>query len=88
MAAKEKWILGIHVSNQVKEIHKVQPILTKFGCSIKTRLGIHDICDEFPNSRGLLLIELTGNPAEFPKLENELLSIDGLDVRKMVFPVE
>lgn len=81
----EKWILGVHVTDRLADPKVVQPILTKFGCSIKTRLGLHDITGEMKSSRGLLLLELTGDPLEFYKLENELLSIEGLDVQKMVF---
>jgi hypothetical protein len=36
----------------------------------------------------LILLELTGNPEEFTKLENELTGIPGLDVQKMVFEEE
>ncbi len=83
--AIEKWILGVHVTDRVTDPKMVQPILTKFGCSIKTRLGLHANTVEMPSSKGLLLLELTGDPKEFMKLENELLSIEGLDVKKMVF---
>jgi hypothetical protein len=33
----------------------------------------------------MILLELTGDPKEYIKLENELLKIDGLEVKKMVF---
>ena len=85
MSKIEKWILGVHVTDRVSDPKKVQPVLTKFGCSIKTRLGLHDITLEMPSSKGLLLLELTGDPVEFVKLENELLNIEGLDVKKMIF---
>lgn len=85
MANKEIWILGIHVSDRVKKAELIQPVLTKFGCTIRTRLGLHDVAEEFSSPTGLILLELTGDPAEFPKLENELLKIEGLEVKKMVF---
>jgi len=82
---KEIWILGIHITDRVKEAKDIQLILTKFGCSIKTRLGLHEVKEEFCSSTGLILLELTGNRDEFPKLENELLKVEGIEVRKMVF---
>ena len=82
---KEIWILGIHITDRMQEVSEVQAILTKFGCTIKTRLGLHEVKDDFCASSGLIILELTGNREEFVKLENELLKIDGLEVRKMVF---
>lgn len=84
---KETWILGLHVTDRVKEVSILQGILAKYGCSIKTRLGLHHTESEQRNACGIILLELTGSTEEFYKLENELLSVDGLTVRKMVFPL-
>ena len=82
---KDTWILGIRITNRVKEVHEVQTALSKFGCSIRSRLGLHEINDSSCSSCGLILLELTGDQNEFMKLENELLKIEGLEVRKMIF---
>ena len=82
---KEIWILGIHITDRLKKTSDVQAILTKFGCTIKTRLGLHEVKDDFCAQSGLILLELTGSRDEFCKLENELLKIDGIEVKKMVF---
>ncbi|MDP1622032.1 MAG: hypothetical protein Q8M08_06795 [Bacteroidales bacterium] len=82
---KEIWILGVHITDRVPEVSVVQAVLTKFGCTIKTRLGLHEVKDDFCARSGLIILELTGNREEFFKLENELLKIDGLEVKKMVF---
>lgn len=73
------------VTDRSQEITALQQALAKFGCAIKTRLGLHEVNDDRCAPGGLILLELTGDPAEFVKLENELLKIDGLQVRKMVF---
>jgi len=82
---KDIWILGIYISDRVKEVLEVQSVLTKFGCTIKTRLGLHEVTDDYCSKSGLLILELTGDVNEFMKLENELLKIEGLDVKKMIF---
>jgi hypothetical protein len=81
----ETWILGLHVTDRIREVSAVQSVLSKFGCTIKTRLGLHDLKKGQHASCGIVLLELTGNTEEFYKLENELLKIDGLVVKKMVF---
>jgi hypothetical protein len=78
-------ILGLHVTDRVKESLKVQDTLTKFGCSIKTRLGLHEVTEDYCSTNGLILLELTGDKTEMDKLENELMKIEGLIVKKMVF---
>jgi hypothetical protein len=78
-------ILGLHITDSVKDTVKIQDILTKFGCSIRTRLGLHDIEEDINNTNRLILLELYGNEEEMQKLEKELLKIEGLEVQKMVF---
>jgi hypothetical protein len=82
---KELWILGVHITDRVKKVSEIQSVLTTYGCSIKTRLGLHEASEDFCSPNGLIILELTGSRDEFVKLENELLEIDGLDVKKMVF---
>jgi len=82
---KEICILGIQITDQMKDVSVVQNILTKFGCSIRTRLGLHRIEGEFCAQTGIILLEVTGNQEERIKLENALLAVDGLTVKKMIF---
>jgi hypothetical protein len=84
---KEMRILGIFIHDRNKEAGRVQGILTKYGCSIKTRLGLHEVSEDFCASSGLILLELTGDVNECIRLENDLLAIDGTQIQKMVFGV-
>lgn len=83
--AKETRILGVLITDRQKEAGKVQNVLTKYGCSIKTRLGLHEITDDVCSTSGLLLLELTGDKSEMEKLENDLKAIEGTQTQKMVF---
>lgn len=87
MPSTEIRILGILVTNRKDESEHVQRILTKYGCSIKTRLGLHEDSSEGCNSCGLIVLELTGDVSELDKLEMELQSLSGLQIRKMTFPI-
>ena len=82
---KEIRVLGVYINNRLGAAKEVQSALTKFGCSIKTRLGLHEVIDEMCSTSGLILLELTGDREESVKLENELLKIDGVQVEKMIF---
>lgn len=82
---KELRVLGILVSHRNKDAVKIQEVLTRYGCNIKTRLGLHDVTDNPCSPHGLIILELMGDVEECNRLENELLEIDNLQVKKMVF---
>ncbi|MDP4189043.1 MAG: hypothetical protein Q8907_08495 [Bacteroidota bacterium] len=85
MKSNETRILGVLVKSRQNNAVTVQNILTSFGCSIKTRLGLHDVNENVCSSSGLILLELTGDINEMSKLENELLKVDGVEVQRMIF---
>ncbi len=82
---KEIRILGVLVTKRCQSVEKVQDILTRYGCSIKTRLGLHELEEGTEDSLGLMILELMGDPQECMRLENELWTVDGIKVQKMVF---
>lgn len=82
---KEVRILGVMINEPSKDASLIQNILSKYGCSIRTRLGLHDIDEGYATDTGLMLLELTGDLQECQRLENELLALDGIEIQKMVF---
>jgi len=83
----EMRVLGILVDDRVQEAVAVQDILTRYGCSIKTRLGLHDCGPDFCSKKGLIVLVLTGQESEWDKLENDLSSVKGVKVQRMLFPL-
>ncbi len=51
-------IIGISVPNRIEEAEKLQTIFTKYGCAIKTRLGLHDMGDYKCLNYGIILLEV------------------------------
>ena len=82
---KEVRVLGVMINDPSKGAGRIQNILTKYGCTIRTRLGIHDIAEDYASDTGLMLLELAGDMQECLRLENELLALEGVDVQKMIF---
>ncbi len=78
-------ILGVHITERVKEAIEVQKAFTCFGRYIKTRLGLHDIekAAEAPN--GLVLVEFVGPDGKAKELIDALSKIHGVEVKSMVF---
>jgi len=82
---KEKRILGVVITDRQKEAGEVQKVLTKYGCSIKTRLGLHEASNENCSNEGLILLELIGDYKEMDNLEEALQKIEGTETQKMSF---
>lgn len=79
-------IMGIQVGNREEEALKVQELLTKNGCIIKTRLGLHESSEESCSTAGLIILEFLPNKDDDIKvMEKELEKLKSVSVKKMVF---
>ena len=76
-------IFGVHISHRVESVPAVQAVLTKYGCSIRTRLGLHDADNTSCSPSGLLLIDAFGPETE--AFYKELQALKGVHVQRMDF---
>ena len=76
-------IFGVHISQRTENVPAVQALLTKYGCSIRTRLGIHDADSTSCSPSGLLLVDVFGPDAE--EFYAELSQQKGVDLQRMDF---
>lgn len=77
----KKNVILILVSNRSKSAIKVQQTLTKYGCIIKTRLGIHDGVENKCSECGLMIVELAGTDKEGKELFSALKKINGVTAK-------
>lgn len=77
-------ILGIRLDNRTQTAVDFQKTLTQYGCSIKTRLGLHEVANNMCAPNGLIILEII-NDDEGEKLKNDLLQISGLELQSMKF---
>jgi hypothetical protein len=82
-AAGNVEILGILVEKNHDVIISVQKLLTAYGCVIRTRLGVNEIF--FGEQAGLIILELKGDQKQRCLLEKDLMKLNKVHVRKMVF---
>jgi hypothetical protein len=82
MKKTSRTILGVHVAQRTKHTARVQRILTDFGCSIRTRIGLHDAGDGFCSPNGLILLEMVDRAGD---LSAALAKVPGVTVKKMSF---
>ena len=73
-------IMVIKVNHRVQKAPEMQEILTKFGCNIKVRLGLHEAGDACSN-QGLIILQLAGGEDEISSFEKELSALDGVNAK-------
>ena len=78
-------VFGIHVSDRVHHVPGVQTLLTEYGCSIKSRIGLHTVSENYCSPNGLILLELAGPEQPMFELFEKLKAIEGVDVQQMIF---
>jgi hypothetical protein len=78
-------VLGFILANRNENAPQVQKLLTEFGCSIKTRIGLHEVDEKLCSTSGLILLELFGDESASAELEKRLREIRGIQVQKMLF---
>ncbi|HEY1406316.1 MAG TPA: hypothetical protein VF857_06890 [Spirochaetota bacterium] len=76
-----KCIMIILVSHRSKSAVEVQRLLTEWGCSIKTRLGIHDGVGDRCTDTGLIILELVGDKKTKDDLDQKLSALDGVSTK-------
>ena len=62
---------------------KVQEVLTRNGCNIRFRLGLHDAGLESCSNSGLILLQVCGAKTEVEQLQAELQQVPHVKVKLM-----
>jgi len=78
-------VVGVHITERVKHAGRVQEVFTQYGCSIRTRLGLHEADGQVCSPNGLILLELVDDDALNAEFIAALKAIDGVEVQQMVF---
>ncbi len=77
-------IIGLKLCDRHSSAHKLQEILTEFGCSIRTRLGLHPVHSEVCYPYGIILLEIIDDE-KAKELEVRLYEIGEVEIQRMVF---
>lgn len=75
-------IMAVLINHRSKKAPEVQTVLTKHGCAIKMRLGLHET-DNVCSEEGLVLLHMAGNNDEIKALENDLNSLEGIQAKTL-----
>jgi hypothetical protein len=82
---KEIRILGLLITDRIKEAGRTQEVLSQFAHVIKSRLGFHEVTEDVCSRVGVIILQLSGQSSEFDALEKALSAVGGLEVQHMSF---
>ncbi|MBS3969314.1 MAG: hypothetical protein KGZ94_04260 [Clostridia bacterium] len=74
-------VMAILIDKRTGSAVKVQELLTRYGCIISVRLGLHETknCAE----EGMIILSLFGEKKEIEKLENQLNMLERVKAKTM-----
>lgn len=75
-------IMTVLINHRKSEATQVQHLLTKYGCNIKMRLGLHETTNVFADD-GLLILQLDGAQSDIEALEKGLGEVPGVEVKRI-----
>ncbi len=81
----ETRILGLLITDRIKEAGRTQLLLSKYSRLIRSRLGFHELNDHVCSRSGIIVLQLTGLPSEWNEFEDELALVGGVEVQNMSF---
>ncbi|AZR74813.1 hypothetical protein BBF96_03865 [Anoxybacter fermentans] len=73
--------MAIKINNRNIDAPKFQELITKHGCIIKTRLGIHEV--DNCAKEGLIILQLCGKDEDIQALGEEINSLDTVKAKWM-----
>lgn len=83
MACTCGWIVALRVDSRVDNAGKVQDVLTKHGCKIKVRLGLHETSQDYCANYGLIVLHCCGSDEEVAELVGDLNAVNGVSAKSM-----
>ena len=75
-------IFGIKLPDRISTSPVFQNVISKYGCIIKTRIGLHSNCSSVCANYGIILLEIVDG-ANVVELKKALLKIEGLSLNTM-----
>lgn len=78
-------ILGIKITDRIKEAGRTQEVLSRNSSIITTRLGFHELTTDLCSREAYIILHITGDNISVGRLINDLKEIGGIELREMAF---
>lgn len=75
------YIIVVRMDNRIANAVKFQETLTKNGCRIKARLGLHEVSDDACANDGIIVLQPYGTKEDVETLVEEFNNLEGVTAR-------
>ena len=75
------YVIGVRMDNRVANASSFQQVLTKNGCKIKARLGLHEVSADACAADGLIILQPFGEKEEIEQLVIDLNKLEGVKAK-------
>ena len=77
------YIVGLRVNHRTANAVKLQEALTKYGCHIKLRVGLHETGEDFCSDDGVILLQACGEPETIRQMLDAFNDLEGIRAKMM-----
>lgn len=77
------YVIGVRMDNRVGNAVKFQEALTKNGCKLKARIGLHEVSENACSNDGLIILQPCGKKGEVEQLVADLNKLEGITAKLM-----
>lgn len=77
------WVVAFKLDQRVENATKVQEVLTKHGCIIKARLGLHETSKDYCANFGIIILQCCGSGEDVASLVSDLNAVAGVSAKSI-----
>lgn len=77
------WIVAFKLDQRVDNAPAVQEVLTRHGCCIRARLGLHETSKDYCANYGVIILHCCGDPESITALVDDLGAISGVSAKSI-----
>jgi hypothetical protein len=81
-------VLGIKITDRIKEAGLTQEILSRHSDVITTRLGFHEVTDSVCSREAYIILHLKGDKSSSENLTTDLEMLGGVEIRRITFTTQ
>jgi hypothetical protein len=71
------------MDNRVDNAVNFQETLTKNGCKLRARIGLHEVSEDACSNDGLIILQPCGKSEEVEQLVHDLNKLEGITAKLM-----
>ncbi|MGI6005471.1 MAG: hypothetical protein ACOX88_08700 [Christensenellales bacterium] len=75
------YVIGVRMDNRVGNALRFQEALTKNGCKIRARLGLHEVSEDACANDGLIVLQPCGEKEDIEQLVEDLNDLEGITAK-------